>query len=342
MKPKKTKSGKWTVQVYLGKKADGKLNIATVTRPTKAECLIAAAELKNKPVVHDDLTVKELVYQYIKASEGVLSPTTVSMYWTMYHHAFPELMGLKVSQLTDNLIQTHISNEAQRPNRNGKTISPKTVKNEWGLISAALKRGRKLVFDVRLPQVQTPPEELPEPSIVLNAIKGTCIELPCMLALKMGLRMSEIKGLMCSSVRNGKLFIEQVCVTVDGVEIIKETAKTDASRRSLDLSPDMLSMINNTIPMQNYRLSGENQPLVTMKAHKIRYEFEKLKLGISFHDLRHLYASIMLNILNVPPKIVQVDGGWNTPVVLNKVYSQSFNSARQAANKARDDYFASL
>ena len=61
-------------------------------------------------------------------------------------------------------------------------------------------------------------------------------------------------------------------------------------------------------------------------------------IEMTFHDLRHLNASIML-MLGVPDKYAMERGGWATDSVLKSVYQQTFSSERQKIDKMIDGYF---
>ena len=62
---------------------------------------------------------------------------------------------------------------------------------------------------------------------------------------------------------------------------------------------------------------------------------------MTFHDLRHLNASVML-MLGVPDKYAIERGGWSTEYVLKNVYQQTFSSERQRIDNLIDDYFSSI
>jgi integrase len=61
-------------------------------------------------------------------------------------------------------------------------------------------------------------------------------------------------------------------------------------------------------------------------------------IEMTFHDLRHLNASIML-MLGIPDKYAMERGGWSTDNVLKSVYQQTFSSERQKIDKIIDGYF---
>ena len=68
----------------------------------------------------------------------------------------------------------------------------------------------------------------------------------------------------------------------------------------------------------------------------------KAGLNLTFHDLRHYFASISLNKLEIPEKQVQRDGGWKTDTVMKRIYSQSFGSVEQEAFEKRNKFFNKL
>lgn len=62
---------------------------------------------------------------------------------------------------------------------------------------------------------------------------------------------------------------------------------------------------------------------------------------ITFHDLRHLNASVMVR-LHVPDKYAMERGGWSTTSTLRNVYQHTFSDEREAVNKKINNYFDSI
>ena len=345
--PKKKKNGKWRVQVYLGKTADGRQIIKTVTADTKAECEYKASVLKHDgvPGQPTKMTVGEVVEKYVESVEKVISPTTLRGYETIRNNYFPTLMTMRVSSLTNLVVQTAITEESVRLTRHGKVLSPKSVSNGWGLIETALKKVCGLTFDVKLPQREVKIKEFPDPKEIALAVKGTSSELPCLLAMWLGLRMGEIKGLDCSSVRNGILHIEQTRVYQDGAERVKPTAKNDRSIRNLELPPYLLSLIQSTEEWQNYAETGENCPLIPTPRNRIYKRWKRIAKEhgweMTFHDLRAVNASIAI-VLGIPDKYMMQRNGYKTDSTLKRVYQSVFTSSRKSADKQIDDFFTDI
>lgn len=329
-KAKRLPNKKWLGQVQVGGKRVSK------TFDTKAEAEYFIAKQKAKGIKEPTKdTLRNAVEKYIKLSE-TLSPSTLDNYERMSKNSFQHIMDLPISSLTNEVMQNAINVESKRTTVKGRTITAKAVKNEWGLISSALYTLYGMRFNVRLPKVQHKNYDLPEPEEIIDAVKGTSVELPCLLAMWCGLRMSEIRGLKFTDLNGNVLSINRVIVDVDTVPTEKELAKTDSSVRKITL-PDYISGLIKPL---------ESPYIVPMTANTINHRYTRLLdkkgLKLSFHGLRHIFASVMLTKLQIPDKIVQDAGGWKTDAVMKQTYSQTFNKSRIDADNLRDNYFNSL
>lgn len=333
MKAKKLPSGSWNILVYAGTE-DGKRKYVSFTADTKAEVEYKAAKYKKagKPK-KQETTVGQAVDRYIGLCES-LSPTTLDSYKKIRRHAFQDIIDRPISSLTDLDMQTAVNTEARRKTYTGRPIAPKTVKCEWALFATAIKTISGKTFTVKLPKLQPQLKDLPDPQTILNQIHGTNIELPCLLAMWCGLRMSEIKGLTQESRHGDYLFIDKIMVYADGRDILKDTAKTATSIRKVRCP----GYITELMPMTGFIVPQSRNAI----HHKFKRIMEKAGIDMTFHDLRHMYASISLSILQIPSKSVQVSGGWATPYIMDKVYSQTFEQIQKEADDRRDNYFTEL
>lgn len=349
-KAKKLPSGNWRVQVFDYKDSSGKNHYRSYTAPTKAEAeYMAAFFKKNRPPKEErgsEITVGQAIDKYIDLC-ATLSPTTIARYKNMRKFAFPDLMEMDVSDLDDDTVQIEINKEIKRKNQQtGNPLSAKTIRNEWALVSAALKSQCNLIFNIKLPKVQRPPKELPDPKIVIDAVKGTDIELPCLLSIWLSFSLSEIRGFKCSSIRNGNIYVDQVLVTVDGISQEKKDAKVETRKRSQSVPKYIMDLIKKQENYKEYKKTGKDSYLVPMTQNLLYHRYKKimapLGIDISFHDLRHMFASIMLTKLQLPEKVVQEEGGWSTPSIMKSVYSNTFTDSRKDADSKRDEFFESL
>lgn len=333
-KCEKLPSGHWRIRVRNQNESH------SITAPTRAECEYLYAqymtEKKAKPVKK---TVRQAIEEYIELTKPVLKETTIAGYETILKSGFPSIMDMQIDKLDDIAMQKAINEECQRKNtRNGKTLSPKTVKNEWGLIVTALRLIAHKTYVVRLPETPKKLKTLPNPLDILEAFRGTEIELPVLLAMWCGLRASEIYGLTYGSIEGDYLLIDKTRVTVNKKRILRHTAKTDTSIRRVKLPPYIRGLIAPN--------SNENDFIVELSHSQVytRYKtiIEKNNLDITFHDLRHEFATVSLSILGLPPKEVQMAGGWKTKACMDKIYSNMISSVREEADNKRDNYFNSL
>jgi len=349
--PKKLPSGAWRIQAFYKDPVTGKVSRPSFTAETKAEVLMQYAEFlqdhKERRIPLQQLTVGQAVDRYIAMSEPTLSPTTISAYRKYRRHAFQDLMDRPASKLSDAIMQDAINEEIRRlGDHTGRSLSGKTIRNEYGLISAALRSVCHLAFNVKLPKTQLKPIELPEPETVAKAIKGSPIELPCLLAIWLSFSMSEIRGLKCSSVRNGRLYVDQTRVLVDGVEIEKKDAKVQTRNRFAKIPPRIMDLIKNLPQWKEYKETGKDAFLVNETQNSIYLKFTKVceenGFSLTFHGLRHMHASILLNMLGAPRKIVQEKGGWNTDYVMGRNYDNTFHSVRERVDAEMDDYMEAI
>lgn len=346
-KAKKLPSGNWRARAYDFTDADGKIHMKSFTAPTKKEAEYRAAEyaahkkaLKKDPAA---LTVGEAIEKYIELSSPALSPSTAHRYQLMREHAFPELMKKPARSLDAEAVQLAINEECRRISK-GKALSPKTVANEWGLVSSALKTVCGISFPVKLPSRQRGRHiELPDPAEVMAAVRGSEIELPVMLALWLSFSMSEVLGLTAADVVGDVISINQVKIYMGSERFEKDTAKVDTRKRTHKLPPYLMSLIKNTEAYQKYAETGENGPLVPFTDYNIRYRFDAcLKAAnvqrVTFHQLRHMNASVML-ALNVPDKYAMERGGWKTPHTMKSVYQHTLSKERLQVDAAVNAYF---
>ncbi|MGN1415618.1 MAG: site-specific integrase, partial [Oscillospiraceae bacterium] len=176
-------------------------------------------------------------------------------------------------------------------------------------------------------------KRLPTPEEVIEAVRGTDIELPVLMGMWLGMRISEILGARKSDIDGNILTINQVIVTVDKKEVVKQTAKTYNSNRQLRLPKYILDLIDNT---DGDRLVPETRSSVY---HKFKRKMHTIGYDISFHDLRHVNASVMA-FLDIPDIYAMERGGWSNTATLKGVYQQTFDNERISVDNKIDDYFA--
>ena len=189
--PRKLPSGRWRCLVYAGRDENGKRKYRSVTADTKKEAIAQAAQLENRPQNASKATVGEAVRQYIDLRSDVMSPATVRGYEKILRCNLAPIVNETASTLTQDDIQRFVAELS-------RAIGAKTIRNVLGLLKPSL-RGfvSPQIFEVNLPQKK--PAELNIPSQetaqqLAEVVHGLEIELPVLLAMQCGLRMSEVLG----------------------------------------------------------------------------------------------------------------------------------------------------
>lgn len=289
-----------------------------------------------------EMTLKEAIEKYINSSDKVLSPTTLNGYKVIMNFGFQSIIDTKITLITNEMLRIAVNEEAKRMTQGKKPhpISPKTVANEFGLIASVLKFYRpSLNLAVKLPAKEKKQNELSTPDVIFKIVKGSPIELPVLLAMWLSFSLSEIMGLSKSeslSSDGNFIMINQVVVTVNGNQHKKSAAKQYTRHRM------------HRIPLYIKELIAklETDKFVTITAGAVSHRFMRLiqKSDVpymTFHDLRHVSASVM-KYLNVPDKYAQERGGWKTDAVMKDTYMQTFTSARIEVDDTIDTYYENL
>lgn len=297
-------------------------------KPTQKEMAIAFAEkLQDEPGAKGSF--EKYAREYIKNRTSVISPATVRTY------------NIKLRQLSDGFKKMNLydiaSEDVQKEiNRFSKEHAPKTTKSLHGFIASVIYAYRPN-FHIRTKLPQKIMENSYEPSNddikrILEHVKGTRYSVPFQLAV-MGCRRGEICAMDISDLKGNDLCIHRSKVYLDGKWIIKETPKTDASNRTLQL-PDKLA---DEIREQGFIFDG--YPAALYKAIQRAQE----QLGIphfKFHALRSYFASYA-HSLGIPDADIMCIGGWETDSVMKRIYRKSLEeSKKQSLEKYTQSIFS--
>ena len=295
---------------------------------------------KNTQKKPDDMTLYEAIDKYISASDAVLSPSTITGYRVIQRNAFRTIMHLKLSKIDREVLKEAVNEESKRITKKRKApISPKTVCNEYGLIVTVLDTyAPGIETDVTLPQKTITQNEISTPDVIFQMVKGTSIELPVLLAMWLSFTASEIIGLRKSksiSSDGNYITIKDVIVTDEhGNQVVKNKGKQPLRHRTLKIPPYIKELIDK-VP------TDQIVPL-TVPALSKRWSRLVARSGIpkmTFHDLRHVNASVMA-LLMIPDKYAQDRGGWKTDSIMKSVYQQSFSQERLLIYQRIDDFMS--
>ena len=331
-KPVLLPSGSWRCQILI----DGKRTSVTADTPEAAHAKAIALkagflEMSKNP---ESLTVSKAVDRYISSKNVILSPATIHGYEKIKRNHMAAISEVYLSALTQEKVQRWVNGLAAEH-------SAKTVKNAHGLLTAVLAEYYpSLALRTTLPQkdaqvIQIPTEE--EIKLILDDCKGTEMELPILLAIWLGLRASEIRGLMRSDISGGRIHICRAIVDGADGPAVKKT-KTVSGDRWIKLPAYIKELIDRTPVRGDY--------IVTLTGRAMYMRFQRMcdRLGIQryrFHDLRHTAASLSV-LLGVPTKYSQQRMGHATDNMLKTVYEHTMRAKEDEYADRIDDYFTDI
>ena len=225
-RPVELPSGRWRCQVMVkGKRLD---IIEDDPAVAHAKALAVKAGLLEEEASPREMTVGQAIDRYIESKDAVLSPSTIAGYKRVRANALQNLMDIRLPELTQEMVQREI-------NRMSKEKSPKSVRNAHGLLSAALSVYRpNLVLRTTLPQKKRYEAAIPsgeDIEKILKSAEGTRMELPVLLAIWLGLRASEIRGITWDSIEGEYLHIKQAIVEGEHGPTVKGTKTYSGDRK---------------------------------------------------------------------------------------------------------------
>lgn len=326
-KAKKLPSGKWRVQIFLGKDADGKQIRRSITAPTKKEAEQQAALLAaQRNITTSRMTVAQAIDRYIELNRLALSPATIVAYGNT-KSKLGNFGRLPISKITDDLAQRFINTLLE----SGLKIS--TVKIHLAhIITAAKSADENFKAKVKFPREVKEEVQIPTKSEVLELIekaKGTELYYPIQIAAFCGLRAGEIAALTQDDIKDGFISVTKSKSRVKGQDFVKST-KTGNKRR-VPCPPELFKSLKAS------GWSGEDIKSVKLSAGFYNKINKKL-FPYKFHALRHFYAS-SLHSLGVPDKYIIEWGGWTDTKMLMKIYAHTQAEASEEYAKRAAHFF---
>lgn len=336
--PRKLKSGSWFIQLRLGGVS------VPITALSKMDCKHQAEKIKadyragEAVKKHDErpanITVAVAYERYIKAKDGVLSPSTIAGYKRLSQNTMQGLIQKSLSAVTNEAIQLEVSKMAKAEK------SRKYIANAVGLLSAVMGMYRPdFRLSVQLPQkVKTEQRRISDSEIaqIMKVVKGSDIELPTLMALWLGMRMSEIRGAKYEDIKKHRLHICRAMVLDSNRQDAIKPPKTFSGDRWVDLPAQIETLIKATGRKEGYIVTASAQAIYKKLCRMCdKAEIEHFR----FHDLRHANAAVMVR-LGVDSKYAQERNGWNSDAMYKQVYAYAMSDKLADENAAINNYFA--
>ena len=325
MKISKTKKGKFTAVIGIGKNSEGKYITKRFTADSRQELMLLISQFQADAFDKEThRTFGDALECFLSVRESHRSPSTMRGYRNIQkglktrHSVFN---SIEIAKITDDDVQRVIDSLF----RDGYSV--KSVKNWVGLINSVLIAEKMPSAKVIMPQRQIVDRQIPtdgEIRMMLCLLHGSRLEVPFQLAI-LGLRRSEICALDLSDLdKNGVLHIHKAKIMDhEGAYHVKNSPKNDTSNRFVQLPEALVKQIRSQGFVCDYK------PNYFTQAYSLflkRYKFPPYRL----HDCRHFFASYCHSQGIVEADILAA-GGWKTPNIMRSVYRHSM-----AKNRASD------
>lgn len=274
----------------------------------------------------------EAMDEYIEKRSAVLSPSTIKEYKRTRRCHLQGLMNKKLHSITQQMIQAEINREAL-------SHSPKSVKNMHGLLSAVFRTYRPdFALKTDLPKKVRPKIYVPSDTDVqtlMDAVKGTPLEIPVLLAAFGPMRRGEICALDSSHIDGNIVHVEFSMALDENNKWVKKRPKSYAGDRYIEFPDFVIDKIKDRDGM-----------IVNLLPFQISNHFDRVlkKAGLPhfrFHDLRHYSASIQ-HALGIPDAYIMQRGGWGNDGVLKEVYRHVMEEKTAEMNRKANDHFSNL
>lgn len=327
-------SGNIRIQVFDYTDADGKKHYRSFTAPTKKEAQDMARRWKSEKAEEKSMriTLYDAVERYIDIKAGVLSPSTIRGYKRMQINQMKEIGKLWLDELNSANIQVWISDIS-------KDLSPKTVRNVYGLFSAAVDMfAPDLRIRVTLPERKKPDLYCPSDEDVkrlLQEIEGTELEIAVLLAAFGPMRRGEICALESTDISGNKVSITKSMVPGPDHQWHIKQPKTYSSYRTIEYPRYVIN-----------KMKGKTGKIITLNPDGVsnRFKVAIRKAGLPhfrFHDLRHYSASIM-HAIGVPDQYILQRGGWASDNVMKTVYRNAIDLETVRQTKKINRHFEEI
>lgn len=329
---KKLPSGNYRVQV--SKVIDGKLVKKSFTNPDRRQAEKEASlwQSEAQSATIDDLTLKQACERYIESKRKILSPSTVRLYESIPKNHLQTIINVKVSKLTMESIQKAINTCAA-------DSTPKTVRNVHGFLSVVLRMFRpSFTLTTSLPQKIPTSLNIPDDEDIkklMEAVKGTDMEIPILLATFGPMRRGEICALTSDDIHGNVISVNKAVVRDENGKTVVKVPKTSSSYRDIEFPEFVIE-----------KLKGIEGKITNISPAHITRRFKKILKNndipeFRFHDLRHYNVSV-LHANNVPDKYIMARGGWKTNYTMNNVYNHTLKSFQSKYDEVAFEHFKTV
>ena len=333
MKINRLPSGNYHALAYSYTDTTGKRHYESFTAESKPEVMRMVAEFKatKERSADIDMTVAECIDRYITSKENILSPSTLLDYRHRQKLYYEEIGKIKLQKLRKEHLQAFVNDWAAK-------LSPKSVRNVYGLLNASIKMFSDKTYSITMPKKKPIERHLPTDENVVMFMNEASDNLKKSIALSSTgtLRRGEICGIKFKDIIRDKDTIYIHTDMVRGLNgwVHKEIPKTSSSVRYIQFPHEVIELLGTGEP-EDY--------VVPITPDTITELFTRLRdkhgLKCRFHDFR-AYAVSVLHAIGIPDVYLMQRGGWSNDATLKAVYRNVLNDKTDAFTSQANDYFA--
>lgn len=345
--------GRWQGEVMV-RYVDGKPQYKTVTAKTQEACRKKLEELKKQQaqgvLAVEKLTVAGYLERWLETKAKQVKPRTVYDYrYNITRYVNPKIGRLELAKLNPLIVQDMLNQIAD-------SVSPdranKVRRDLYGAFRQAVKW--RLMMSNPIEATDTFKHEKaamrlwqPDEAMrFIEAAKTHPLFALFYLAMATGLRRGELLGLRWQDIEGDALVVRQTYARV-GQQLLFSTPKTRKGARRVPLSADVLQVLAQHKVRQDDRrqllggawcdqdlvfTSEVGTPIDPDNLKRARYDLADLAgvPRVRLHDLRHLYASLMIKRGFDANQLAERLGHARPSFTLD-VYTHLFEEQKQAA-----------
>jgi integrase len=354
------RDGRWVARYHV-ETPEGKKRKALYanSRPEAASKLVAAiAQRDGRPLTAEPskLPLSEYFHEWLDTKKPELAPDTYRRYQSIVETHLPLLGSIKLPELRRAHIETLKS-------RLQGTLEPSTTTHVMAVLSSALNQAVawELIESNPTTHVARPKARRKkmrslsegEAARLVESVRGTRTEAMYLVALKLGPRAGELRGLRWRDIDMGRGTMTIEWSVSTQYEVIWGPTKSGEAR-TVRLSPGLLQTLSeHRARQQAERVDAkvwEDPSLVFPNQrggvfrHQGMHKFFKRDLDaaglpreIRFHDMRHTCATLLLRS-GTPVHVVSKILGHADPAMTLRLYSHALPDMDEAAALAMDKW----
>ena len=274
-----------------------------------AKARAAKADLIEIKKASPKVSLGKVIDKFIKDNDAVLSPSTVNAYQSYRKTRFKRYMDVSIEDI----------NWQRMVNEEAKNVSPKTVRNAFALVTAALDHSEYQKPKIKLPKKaksDRPWLDYEQIQEFLEALQGKPYEIGAILALH-GLRRSELLHITAEDIdtQAGIIHVRGASVIGEGNKLVdKKTNKNTTSTRGVHI---VIPRLTELVSCKEGRLITTNPSTLYGSINGLCERVGLPQVGV--HGLRHSYISLCFHLgWNI--QTVMREGGYSDMQTVNEVY----------------------